>query len=162
MTDREWRLRFGTENERGNLMSNRNYFAPILMACSVVIGFLGVAPGADAVSAGTAFLNPDESPGDSVIQINEGGRGSPIYAPIAPSYQYYDYPYYYSRGYYPTHIGRGFVYFGYPYAYYQRRYHSRYGGRCSYGHRRCVAGWVHNRGSGSSRRRQHFGACRCR
>ncbi|NJO33170.1 MAG: hypothetical protein HC869_08505 [Rhodospirillales bacterium] len=78
--------------------------------------------------------------------------------PIAPSYLYYDYPYYYSRGYYPTHIGRGFVYFGYPYAYYKRRYYSRYGGRCSY--RRCVATRAHHRGPGSPHRR-HLGACRC-
>ena len=45
-----------------------------------------------------------------------------IYLPIAPSYLYYDYPYYYSRGYYPTHIGPGFIYYGYPYSYYRSYY----------------------------------------
>ena len=33
---------------------------------------------------------------------------------------YYDYPYYYSRGYYPTHIG-GYIY--YPYYLYDRSYY---------------------------------------
>ena len=36
---------------------------------------------------------------------------------MGPSYIYYDYPYYYSRGHYPTHIG-GYVY--YPRNYYTR------------------------------------------
>jgi hypothetical protein len=31
---------------------------------------------------------------------------------VGPSYIYYDYPYYYARGYYPTHIG-GYVYYPY-------------------------------------------------
>lgn len=30
--------------------------------------------------------------------------------PIAPSYVAHDYPYYYSRGHYPTHIGPGYIY----------------------------------------------------
>ena len=42
------------------------------------------------------------------------GRGPRIYLPIGPSYIYYDYPYYYSRGHYPTHIG-GYVYYPYNY-----------------------------------------------
>ena len=49
------------------------------------------------------------------------------FIPIAPSYLYYDYPYYYSRGYYPTHIGPGFIYYGHPY--YKSRYYLRYGSR---------------------------------
>ena len=48
------------------------------------------------------------------------GRGVRIYLPIGPGYIYYDYPYYYSRGYYPTHIG-GYVY--YPRYYYSRSYY---------------------------------------
>ena len=55
--------------------------------------------------------------------------------PIAPSYRYYDYPYYYSRGYYPIHIRPGFIYYGYPYASYRSLYSRRHGGRCSYRHR---------------------------
>ena len=66
-----------------------------------------------------------------MIEIKRRGRGPRIHLPIGPSYVYYDYPYYYSRGYYPTHIG-GYVY--YPYNYYR-----------SY----C---WGLNRGPGSLRR----------
>lgn len=47
-------------------------------------------------------------------------RGTKIRLPVGPSYIYYDYPYYYARGYYPTHIG-GYIY--YPSYYYGR---SRY------------------------------------
>ena len=39
-----------------------------------------------------------------MIEIKHRGRGPRIYLPIVP-YIAYDYPYYYSRGYYPTHIG---------------------------------------------------------
>ena len=53
-----------------------------------------------------------------MIEIKRRGRGPRIYLPIVPSYIAYDYPYYYSRGYYPTRIGRGYVYYGYPYSYY--------------------------------------------
>jgi hypothetical protein len=56
-----------------------------------------------------------------VVEIKTRGRGSRLYLPIVP-YIAYDYPYYYSRGYYPTHIG-GYVY--YPRYYYSRSY---YGG----------------------------------
>lgn len=35
-----------------------------------------------------------------------------IYVPIVP-YTAYDYPYYYSRGYYPRHIGPGYIYNNY-------------------------------------------------
>ncbi len=45
-----------------------------------------------------------------MIEVKRRGRGVTIYLPIGPSYLYYDYPYYYSRGYYPTHIG-GYVYY---------------------------------------------------
>ena len=74
-----------------------------------------------------------------MIEIKDRGRGPRTYVPIAPSYRYYDYPYYYSRGYYPIHIRPGFIYYGYPYASYRSLYYRRYGGRCSNWHRRCVA-----------------------
>lgn len=45
-----------------------------------------------------------------------------IYPRIAPSYSAYDFPYYYSRGYYPTHIPPGYFYDGYPYNYGGRPY----------------------------------------
>jgi hypothetical protein len=144
-------------------MSCRDLFASILMACLLAVGFLGIAPVASAVSAGSSFLNPSKSARDNVLEIKKRGRGPRIYLPIAPSYLYYDYPYYYSRGYYPTHVGPGFVYYGYPYYRYKSLYYSRYGGRCSYWHRRCAANWNHNGGPGSARRRPHqsLGACRC-
>jgi hypothetical protein len=118
-------------------MSGRNFIAPILLACLLAAGCLGIAPVVNAASAGPAFLNPGKSPRNDVIEIKNRGRGPRVYLPIAPSYLYYDYPYYYSRGYYPTHIRPGFVYYGYPYYYYKSRY-PRYSGRCSYWHRRCV------------------------
>ncbi len=110
-------------------MSSRNLVTSILMACMLAVGCLGIAPVANAASAGQSFLRPAEKARDDVIEIRNRGRGPRIYPPIAPSYLYYDYPYYYSRGYYPTHIGPGFIYYGYPYSYYKNRYHLRYGGR---------------------------------
>ena len=64
-----------------------------------------------------------------MIEIKHRGRGPWPNLPIAPTYRAYDWPYYYSRGHYPTHIGPGYVYYGYPYSY---RSNPRYGGRCSY------------------------------
>ena len=39
-------------------MSNRNLFASILMACLLAVGFLGIAPVANAASAGKSFRKP--------------------------------------------------------------------------------------------------------
>jgi hypothetical protein len=72
-----------------------------------------------------SLLKPAESAGNKVIELKRRVRGRRIHLPIGPSYVYYDYPYYYSRGYYPTHI-RGYVY--YPYYYYYRSHYPRYGG----------------------------------
>lgn len=59
-----------------------------------------------------------------------------LYVPIAPNYSAYDYPYYYARGYYPTHIGPGYMYYGRPYRSYgspylpyQHRGYIRHGSR---------------------------------
>lgn len=148
---------------RGNLMSSRSLFASILMACLLAVGFLGIALVANTASAGPAFLNSGKSSRNNVIEVKDRGRVPRTYVPIAPSYRYYDYPYYYSRGYYPIHIRPGFIYYGYPYASYRSHYDRRYGGRCSYRHRRCVANWSHSRHPGSAHRRPHqrLGACRC-
>ena len=91
-------------------MSSRKLFASILMACVLAVGFLGIAPVANAASAGQSIRKPGESARNNVLEIKRRGRGPRIYLPIGPSYIYYDYPYYYSRGYYPTHIG-GYVYY---------------------------------------------------
>lgn len=63
-----------------------------------------------------------------------------MYLPLGPSYIYYDYPYYYSRGFYPTHIGPRYVYYGHPY-FYGRGYHPIYGGKCFHRHRKCSPYW---------------------
>lgn len=45
-----------------------------------------------------------------------------IYLPIAPNYSAFDYPYYYARGHYPTHIAPGYMYYARPYAFYGNPY----------------------------------------
>lgn len=106
-------------------MSSRNLFASILMACLLTV--LG-----GAASAGQYFMKPGESATNNVIEIKHRGRGPWPNLPIAPSYLAYDWPYYYNRGHYPTHIGPGYVYYGYPYSYRRSSYYQRYGGICSY------------------------------
>jgi len=103
-------------------MSSRNLLAPILMVCLLALGFLGIAPVANAESGGRCFLKSGKCATNIVIEIKRRDRGPRIHLPIGPGYVYYDYPYYYSRGYYPTHIG-GYVYFP---AYYYRSYYKGY------------------------------------
>lgn len=93
-------------------MSNRNLFASMLATCLLAAGLGGLAPAVNAASAGRSLLHPGESARNNVIEIEYRGRDRRIYLPIGPSYLYYDYPYYYSRGYYPTHIGPGYAYYG--------------------------------------------------
>jgi hypothetical protein len=106
-------------------MSSRNLFASILMACLLTV--LG-----DAASARQYFMKPSESARNNVIEIKHRGHGPWPNLPIAPSYLAYDWPYYYNRGHYPTHIGPGYVYYGYPYSYRRSSYYQRYVGICSY------------------------------
>jgi hypothetical protein len=96
------------------------------MAGLLALGPVGIAP-ANAASTGPGLLNASKDIRKNVVEIKNRGSGPRLYPPIAPSYLYYDYPYYYSRGYYPTHIGPGFVYYGHPY--YKSRYYLRYGSR---------------------------------
>src|SRR5262245_43870066 len=97
-----------------NLTRSRNLFATILMACVLAVGFLGIAPAANAAWAWQSNLKPGEG-ARNVIEIKYRGRDPRIPLPIAPSYLAYDYPYYYFRGHYPKHIGGpGYVYYGYP------------------------------------------------
>ena len=111
-------------------MSSWNRFAPVLMGC-LAVGMLGGAPEASAASAGQSVLKLGNSVDNNLVEIKslDRGGGQFIYTPIAPSYRYYDYPYYYSRGHYPTHIKPGFIYYGYPYSYYKNRYYRKYGVR---------------------------------
>jgi hypothetical protein len=141
-------------------MSSRHLFASILVASLLAGGFLDIASVANAGAAKPAFLDRGKHLRNHLNQIKYRARNPRIYLPIAPSYRYYDYPYYYSRGYYPTHIGPGFIYYGYPYSYYTSRYHRGYARPCSYWHGKCAA----KRGeSGLLRRgpRRSVGACRC-
>jgi hypothetical protein len=112
---------------RGNLMGRRNLFASILMACLLAAGLARIAPVANAASPGQSILHPGKSARNNVIEIKHRRRAPVLYLPIGPSYLYYDYPYYYSRGYYPTHIGPHYIYYGYPYSYYRHGYYRGYG-----------------------------------
>jgi hypothetical protein len=110
-------------------MSSRSLLAPVLMAGSLAVGFFGIAPAAIAESGGQS-LKPGKIAGTNIIKTKRRFRSVKIHLPLGPSSVYYDYPYYYSRGYYPTHIG-GYVY--YP-NYYYCGGHNR--GRAAYcGHR---------------------------
>ena len=97
-------------------MRSRNSFASSLMACLLAVGILGIAPMANDASAGKSVRKRD-SGRSFALEMQRRGRGPRIPLPMGPSSIYYDYPYYYSRGYYPTHIG-GYVY--YPRNYYTR------------------------------------------
>jgi hypothetical protein len=85
------------------------------MPCLLAIGFLGIAPMTNDASAGKR--KPGVTARNYVLEMKRSGRGPRIPLPMGPSSIYYDYPYYYSRGHYPTHIG-GYVY--YPRNYYTR------------------------------------------
>jgi hypothetical protein len=122
------------------------------MVSLLAVGFVSLAAITDPVSAGKSVAKSREVARSYALESKGHGqrrsRSQRIYLPIGPSYIYYDYPYYYARGHYPTHIG-GYVY-----------YIPRSSGRCSFGYRRCVANWGYSRDHASTRRRME--ACRCR
>jgi hypothetical protein len=91
-------------------MYRRKLLPSFVAACLLTVSLAGVDP--NAASAGPLFLKSGQSARNNVVEIKH--RRSPwFYLPIAPSYLAYDYPYYYSRGHYPTHIPPGYVYYGY-------------------------------------------------
>jgi hypothetical protein len=96
-------------------MSTQSRLSSSLAACLLASGFLAVAPMTNDASAGK--LKPGDSARSFALEMKRRGRGPRIPLPMGPSSIYYDYPYYYSRGHYPTHIG-GYVY--YPRNYYTR------------------------------------------
>jgi hypothetical protein len=100
-------------------MLKPNSFPALLTAGLLAVGCLGLAPPAMAGSSERLAAKPHKAYGGNAIELKRRVRGRRILLPMGPAYIYYDYPYYYSRGYYPTHIG-GYVY--YPYHYYYRRY----------------------------------------
>lgn len=94
----------------GNLMLSRTRSASVPMACLTAAAFLCMAPMASTASAGKSVAKPGKDARAFVLKKKRPARSPRIYLPIGPSYIYYDYPYYYSRGYYPTHIG-GYIYY---------------------------------------------------
>ena len=98
-------------------MSTQRPIASTLAASLLAVAFLGIAPVVDGASAGT--LKRGASSRSFALEMRRRNRGPRIPLPIGPSYLFYDYPYYYSRGHYPTHIG-GYVY--YPAYVYDRSY----------------------------------------
>jgi hypothetical protein len=136
-------------------MSSQTWIAPMLVACVLVAGFFGIAAAATAASTGKSIVKAREGGRAYTLEGTKRARGPRILLPLGPGYVYYDYPYYYSRGYYPTHIGR--------YVYYpalKRARDPRYDGRCSSWRRSCLAKAGFHRGPASPRRLR--GACRCR
>jgi hypothetical protein len=96
-------------------MNNRNLFVSILMACLLAVGFLSIGQVANAADSGErSYLKSGKSGRGHVITVKPRRYGPRIYLPIGPASVYCDYPYYYSRGHYPTHIG-GYVYYPYNY-----------------------------------------------
>jgi hypothetical protein len=115
-------------------MSSRRLFAHALMACLLVGGLVGSAPVAEAEGVGPS-LRSGKIAGNSVEarrRFKRRFRSVKIHLPLGPTSVYYDYPYYYSRGHYPTHIG-GYVY--YPYHTYRRYNASHLGRRHLHRHR---------------------------
>jgi hypothetical protein len=131
-------------------MSSWNLVPSLPMACFAVVGFVCMVPMTGATAAGPPVLKVGERASNPVVEVKNRRRSRRLYLPIAPSVAY-DYPYYYARGFYPKHVGRGYVYYGQPYAHYKKIYRRR----CSYRGRRCIAS-TH---LGSRRQRR---ACRCR
>lgn len=125
-------------------MSSRNSFASTMLACLLAAGFIAVTPATDAASGGKSSVKAGKGAGKTATKIKRRGRAPRIVLPRGPAYIYYDYPYYYSRGHYPTHIVR-YVY--------EPPYTSRprYRGRCAKGDRRCATNRGAYRGPGSPR-----------
>jgi hypothetical protein len=97
-------------------MSSRNLFASVLAACLLAAG---IAPAAATDVGRPRYVKPGKIVKGDVIKVRRyvrDNRGMRIHLPVGPASVYCEYPYLYSRGHYPTHIG-GYIY--YPH-YYQR------------------------------------------
>ena len=102
-------------------MSSRSLLASGLVAtCLSMAIFLGIAPVATGASAAQSLASPNKSTRSYALKNKRRVRTTKIRLPVGPSYIYYDYPYYYARGYYPSHIG-GYIY--YPDYYYYRSHY---------------------------------------
>ena len=109
------------------------------MACFVAVGLGAFVPAADAAPLGQSISPVGSSAANDVIEIENRGHRPRILLPRGPGQIYYDYPYYYSRGYYPTHIGPGYVYDS-PYSY-GEDYYPQHNDRCAKWHRKCTGNW---------------------
>lgn len=135
-------------------MNSQNLFASILLACVLAASQPGVASGANAAWPGHSAFRSGNGAGPPAIRTRHRGHVPRLFLPIAPSYLAYDYPYYYyARGYYPKHIGPGYIHYGNRY-FYSSRYYPRFGQQCSNKQRKCVAGWRSYRQSGTSHRQK--------
>ena len=90
-------------------MSRRRSLNAGLATSVLAIVLLGTAPAAYAEAGGHSSARSGKIAGGKAIKLKRR-KAVRIYLPVGPSSIYYDYPYYYARGYYPTHIG-GYVYY---------------------------------------------------
>jgi len=109
---------------RDTLMINRIFLIVGLLAA----GLLGAVPTADAAKKKSA-LKKAHSSRSYVLESPRRAQAPVVPQPRGPAYIYYDYPYDYVRGHYPTHIVR--------YVYYPRLYASRRGCPRQKGARKC-------------------------
>lgn len=96
-------------------MRSRHLVAAVSMACLLAPALPGVAPMANAESVGQSMKTGKNAGKDRSDNAHRFYRyrhyhSVKIYLPLGPTSIYYDYPYYYRRGHYPTHIG-GYVYY---------------------------------------------------
>lgn len=118
-------------------MRNRMLIAAMLFACPLAAGS-GFSATAQAAPYGFSFARTGENAGGMVIKVKKRrARRYRLRRPISPSYLAYDYPYYFSRGHYPTHIGPGYIYYGVPYLGHYRG-HGRYRSSCNSRRRSCA------------------------
>jgi hypothetical protein len=87
------------------------------MGCVLAVGFLGTTPAAATDVAEPRYVRPGKivkAPEPIRVRRYRDNRGVRIHLPVGPSSIYCEYPYLYSRGHYPTHIG-GYIYYPYNY-----------------------------------------------
>lgn len=123
-------------------MNKRQIIYSVAVGGFLTLGIGWAVTPAHAISAAGAIAQDARGAGDTLVDAGRrrrriARRGSRAIFPIAPTYQAYDYPYYYSRGFYPRHIGPGYVYFGQPYNDTRRRYAALRDG-CVGSRRRCA------------------------
>jgi hypothetical protein len=112
--------------------------AAILTAGTLTACFLDIASAADVLA------RPVPPPARRLPRAAVNYE-PPIVLPIAPSDIFYDYPYLYSNGHFPTHIGPGLIVYGIPYKYNTERFYPRYvnySDRCAFIDRRAQCRWI--------------------